>query len=276
MDAGMAGGSAATPPRPSMWPRRPGASARPEMRHSAGGAARRRRAVLRRGPARGARSAASASRSEPLPPPCAELGVLLVSPAIRLGTARGLRRLRPATAPTGRAEESAPGRRRPSPRRCGQDRRPRWPGGRCRLRDANDLWPAAVAVAPILGEVRTVLEAQLDRPVLLTGSGSTLFALYPSSGDAADAGRSLAALRPARARRRPGLRRDGSTGSDPGMEVSVTKRQIVTSSCPGRHGRVQPGHRRRRVRLLRGADRRRIPSAASWWTAACSPRRSAR
>jgi hypothetical protein len=30
--------------------------------------------------------------------------------------------------------------------------------------------------------------------VLLTGSGSTLFALYPSSGDAADAGRSLVAL----------------------------------------------------------------------------------
>ena len=62
------------------------------------------------------------------------------------------------------------------------------------LRDANDLWAAAAAVAPTLGEVRMLLEQQLARPVLLTGTGSTLFALYPSSSDAADAGRSLAAL----------------------------------------------------------------------------------
>jgi 4-diphosphocytidyl-2-C-methyl-D-erythritol kinase len=61
------------------------------------------------------------------------------------------------------------------------------------LRDANDLWQAAVAIAPGLGELRTLLEKHLRRPVLLTGSGSTLFALYPSRGDAEDAGRSLAA-----------------------------------------------------------------------------------
>ena len=48
------------------------------------------------------------------------------------------------------------------------------------LRDANDLWPAAVGLRPDLAEVRDRLEARLGRPVLLSGSGPTLFALYAS------------------------------------------------------------------------------------------------
>jgi 4-diphosphocytidyl-2-C-methyl-D-erythritol kinase len=61
-----------------------------------------------------------------------------------------------------------------------------------RLRDANDLWPAAASLAPELSGLRGRLERVLDRAVLLSGSGSTLFALYPSIADASEA---LAALR---------------------------------------------------------------------------------
>jgi 4-diphosphocytidyl-2-C-methyl-D-erythritol kinase len=59
------------------------------------------------------------------------------------------------------------------------------------LRDANDLWPAAVALAPGLGPQRDALERALGRPVLLSGSGPTLFCLYRSAEEAASAGRML-------------------------------------------------------------------------------------
>jgi 4-diphosphocytidyl-2-C-methyl-D-erythritol kinase len=72
-----------------------------------------------------------------------------------------------------------------------------------RLRGANDLWPAALALAPELGGLRSELERVLDRPVLLSGSGSTLFALYASQDEATAAGESLVAVRlPALARAR--------------------------------------------------------------------------
>ena len=66
------------------------------------------------------------------------------------------------------------------------------------LRDANDLWAAAVSLDGRLGALRDALEAALARPVLLTGSGSTLVALYPSPKAAVDAAAA------ARAARRPG------------------------------------------------------------------------
>jgi 4-diphosphocytidyl-2C-methyl-D-erythritol kinase len=52
------------------------------------------------------------------------------------------------------------------------------------LRDANDLWAAALRLEPTLGPLRDHLEQAVGRPVLFTGSGSTLFALYPSMADA--------------------------------------------------------------------------------------------
>lgn len=55
------------------------------------------------------------------------------------------------------------------------------------LRDANDLWPAAQALLPVLGPLREGLEAALGQPFLLTGSGPTLLALYPSPQDASRA-----------------------------------------------------------------------------------------
>ena len=48
------------------------------------------------------------------------------------------------------------------------------------LRDANDLWPASTRLRPDLVGLRDTLEARLGRPVLLSGSGPTLLALYPS------------------------------------------------------------------------------------------------
>jgi 4-diphosphocytidyl-2-C-methyl-D-erythritol kinase len=62
-----------------------------------------------------------------------------------------------------------------------------------RLRDANELWPAAAALAPELDDRRHQLEAATGQPWLLSGSGSTLFAVYPSVESASRAGRSLAA-----------------------------------------------------------------------------------
>jgi 4-diphosphocytidyl-2-C-methyl-D-erythritol kinase len=59
------------------------------------------------------------------------------------------------------------------------------------LRDANGLWPAAAALAPILPELRDRLELASGRPWLLSGSGPTLFAIYASVNEAADAGRAL-------------------------------------------------------------------------------------
>jgi 4-diphosphocytidyl-2C-methyl-D-erythritol kinase len=56
-----------------------------------------------------------------------------------------------------------------------------------RLRDANDLWAAAVEVEPRMEASRDALEAHLDRPVLMSGSGSTLFAMYPDPAEAREA-----------------------------------------------------------------------------------------
>lgn len=64
------------------------------------------------------------------------------------------------------------------------------------LREANDLWPAAASLMPELADRRTVLERSTGRPWLLSGSGPTLFTLYPSLAEAVEAGKRLAAGRP--------------------------------------------------------------------------------
>lgn len=61
-----------------------------------------------------------------------------------------------------------------------------------RLRDANDLWLAAADLERRLPALREELEGRTGRPWLLTGSGPTLFALYPSATEAAAAGAELA------------------------------------------------------------------------------------
>jgi 4-diphosphocytidyl-2-C-methyl-D-erythritol kinase len=59
------------------------------------------------------------------------------------------------------------------------------------LRDSNDLWPAAASLAPRLEQLRDALEETTLRAWLLSGSGPTLFAIYPAVDDAADAGREI-------------------------------------------------------------------------------------
>jgi 4-diphosphocytidyl-2-C-methyl-D-erythritol kinase len=128
---------------------------------------------------------------EPLPG-VRGLGVLLVSPLIRLGTRRVFATF-DALPPAGRADETrSVVERLAVALRAGIDGTA-LAGWSQPLRDANDLWPAAVALVPGLHELRSTLEDVLAQPVLLTGSGSTLYAVYPSSGEAAEAGRSLAA-----------------------------------------------------------------------------------
>lgn len=55
------------------------------------------------------------------------------------------------------------------------------------LASANDLWPAAAAVVPGLVGLRRGLSRLLSRPIGLSGSGPTLWALYPSVTDAESA-----------------------------------------------------------------------------------------
>lgn len=57
--------------------------------------------------------------------------------------------------------------------------------------EPNDLWPAAVALEPSLGGLRSDLEKKTRRRWLMTGSGPTLFSLYPSPQEAVEAGRRL-------------------------------------------------------------------------------------
>lgn len=52
------------------------------------------------------------------------------------------------------------------------------------LASANDLLPAAALVAPGLVQVRRALTRLLGRPIGLSGSGPTLWTLYPSLGEA--------------------------------------------------------------------------------------------
>jgi 4-diphosphocytidyl-2-C-methyl-D-erythritol kinase len=63
------------------------------------------------------------------------------------------------------------------------------------LADGNDLWSAAADLLPQLVERRAQLERATGRRWLMSGSGSTLFAIYASPGEAIEAGRRLAAGR---------------------------------------------------------------------------------
>lgn len=61
------------------------------------------------------------------------------------------------------------------------------------LASANDLLPAAAAVVDGLTSFRRALARLLNRPIGLSGSGPTLWALYPSPDDAERAGESVQA-----------------------------------------------------------------------------------
>ena len=118
-------------------------------------------------------------------------GLLLVTPRVELSTgavfarhdARGVRPPDSRTSVTdGLADAFEKG--------LSADELCDWPG-QLRGADVNDLWPAAASLEPSLPALRDDLERRTDRTWLLSGSGPTLFALYPSATDAADAGRAL-------------------------------------------------------------------------------------
>jgi hypothetical protein len=55
------------------------------------------------------------------------------------------------------------------------------------LASANDLLPATSLVVPALVPFKRALSRLLQRPIGLSGSGPTLWALYPSETEAAEA-----------------------------------------------------------------------------------------
>jgi len=61
------------------------------------------------------------------------------------------------------------------------------------LASANDLWPAAVSVVPGLLQLRRGLTRLIGRPVGMSGSGPTLWALYPSLDEASAAAEAVRA-----------------------------------------------------------------------------------
>jgi 4-diphosphocytidyl-2-C-methyl-D-erythritol kinase len=110
-------------------------------------------------------------------------GLLVVTPSIGLSTARVFDRYDDigAEAPADYATDFL--------------EFPDLPAAASRLRDSNDLWPAAVSLAPDLDRLRDALESATARPWLMSGSGPTLFAIYPSVAEAVDAGKTLVAQR---------------------------------------------------------------------------------
>ncbi len=65
------------------------------------------------------------------------------------------------------------------------------------LRDANDLWGPASRLSGELAAARDTAATILGRAVMLTGSGPTLFAVYPSEAAATRAAITLQTERPA-------------------------------------------------------------------------------
>ena len=139
---------------------------------------------------------------EPLPPPIEPVGVLLVRPAFGSPTPQVFGAwdslAERSTADVGGPEAGASGR-------AVDDlshllRSGATPGDLVArapmLRAANDLWRPAVSVTPELATIRDTLETRIDRPVLMTGSGSTLFALYPDPDSAEHAALALRSAPP--------------------------------------------------------------------------------
>lgn len=127
-------------------------------------------------------------RIESVPPP-GDLGVLLVSPKAGLDTAAvfaAFDRLAAAEARSQPPRDAVPERAGRASGEAGA-----WSSTvgdlAAAMRDGNDLWPAAADLCPGLVELRERLERSLERPVLLSGSGPTLVALYPSGTAAAAA-----------------------------------------------------------------------------------------
>ncbi|MEP7158515.1 MAG: 4-(cytidine 5'-diphospho)-2-C-methyl-D-erythritol kinase, partial [Chloroflexota bacterium] len=124
---------------------------------------------------------------ERLPAPTGDLGIVLVTPPFAISTARVYDRFDELGAPAAASNASDD---LASELRTGMSgtELAAWAA---RLRDANDLWPAAASVEPRLTGVRAELERTAGDSWLLSGSGSTLFALFTTPAAAVEAGRRL-------------------------------------------------------------------------------------
>jgi len=128
-----------------------------------------------------------------LPSVAAGAGVLLAVSTAELSTARVFARYdelppsdRPAESPTDQLARALNGGL------TGSDLADMAPD----LSHANELWPAAASLMPELATRRSDLEQATARTWLLSGSGPSLFALYPTLDQAIAAGQALAAARP--------------------------------------------------------------------------------
>ena len=132
------------------------------------------------------------------------------------------------------------------------------------LAAANDLAPAAAVVEPGLVPFKRALLRLLARPVGLSGSGPTHWALYPSHRRCGRGRRPRArgvrgrrAAHAGRHGRRSSRPRGSSAASQAGREAAMTRQAISTDRRPRRPRPVQPGHRHRRPRVLQRPARAR-------------------
>jgi 4-diphosphocytidyl-2-C-methyl-D-erythritol kinase len=132
----------------------------------------------------------------PLPAPRPPAGILLLTPRERLATAAVFAELDrsepPGPASTALVDEAL------AALRSGTDGHGLSVAS-ASLREANDLWAPAARCSVTLTAARAAAEGLLGRSVLLSGSGPTLFAVYPSEADAARAAETV------RSHRRPEL-----------------------------------------------------------------------
>jgi 4-diphosphocytidyl-2-C-methyl-D-erythritol kinase len=114
-------------------------------------------------------------RISPLPSLDPPAGILLVTPRERLATAEVFAEYdaRPASGALQRVDEVA------SLLREGVDGMT-LSATTAMLRDANDLWPPALRLLPALAALREQVSRVIGHAVLLSGSGPTLAAVYPS------------------------------------------------------------------------------------------------
>ncbi len=122
-----------------------------------------------------------------LPAPEPPAGIVLVTPPGRLSTAAVFAEFDrdPASGALERVDEAAALLREPVDGMT-------LAATTAMLKEANDLWAPALRLLPQLAALRDVASAVLGRAVLLTGSGPTLFAVYPSEAAATRAAVALA------------------------------------------------------------------------------------
>ncbi|MEX1294987.1 MAG: hypothetical protein AB1Z67_02335, partial [Candidatus Limnocylindrales bacterium] len=127
-------------------------------------------------------------RVSPLPSPGPAAGILLVTPSVRLSTADVFAEYdrAPSAGALERVDEVV------ALLREGVDGM-MLAASTAVLRDANDLWPPAARLLPELAATRDLVSRTIGRAVLLTGSGPTLVAVYPSESAATRAAAALGA-----------------------------------------------------------------------------------